>query len=101
MKDLTDQPTETYRLAPPSPFDRTFITPEQADAERAARTARIMAALEDQWLTRHLEAGGTADEWPQVRNELRRRHLVERAGGPSEVERHSEILRATGLFNRM
>jgi hypothetical protein len=130
MRDMTDDAPEVFNLPPPSVFDRSIVTEAQLEAERQATSARVakaiaerqkedaahaervererreraaaeMARHEDAWLTQHLAAGGEPGEWPAVRNELRLRFLAEQAVGPSEIERHAERLRSTGLFNRL
>lgn len=122
--------TEEYRLPPASPFSRTIVTEEMLEAERTAKSARIGRAIaerqaeeaeharqlerdrrergaaeleayrvacETRWLDNGGEPSGFRAAWPAMRD----RWLTERATGPTEVERHEQILRESGQFNRL
>ena len=108
-----------YTLPPPSPWQRTVVTPEQTAAAQAAQYAQVLVAIEarkqreaaqkaeqerrereraEAALEAHMEsakarflaAGGKPDEWAKVRDRVKEQYLVQRALGPDERARTIE-----------
>ena len=105
---LVEADKERYRQATKARVDAAIAERQREDAEladqrerdRIERGRQALADYEGQAHQRHLHNGGTEADWPAVWRELKTKYLAERTG-MSEVERHEEILRASGQFTRM